>query len=91
MKLYLQLVLVEMDVGNRQPCGLSMTGYKNVAKKFLEKTSLLHSAKQMKNKYDNLKKYWIAWKKLQDASQGFTRLGYDHTTGLIIGGPKYKR
>ncbi|GMP26657.1 hypothetical protein CsSME_00003007 [Camellia sinensis var. sinensis] len=72
-----------MNVGNRRPCELSMTRYKNVAKKFLKKTSLLHSAKQMKNKYDNLKKDWIVWKKLQDANQGFTGLGYDQATGLF--------
>ncbi|CAL5429199.1 unnamed protein product [Camellia sinensis] len=58
-KLYLQLIIAEMDARKRQPCGLSMTGHKNVANKFLDKTGLLHSAKQMKNKYDNLKKDWV--------------------------------
>ncbi|KAI7981896.1 hypothetical protein LOK49_Contig10G00009 [Camellia lanceoleosa] len=72
-----------MEGGNRQPCGLSMAGYKNVANKFLEKIGLLHSAKQMKNKFDNLKKDWVAWKKLENASHGLTGLGYDHETGLI--------
>ncbi|CAL5327035.1 unnamed protein product [Camellia sinensis] len=70
-------------VGNRQPCGLSMAGYKNVANKFLEKTGLLHWAKQMKNKFDNLKKDWVAWKKLENASHDLTGLGYDHETGLF--------
>ncbi|XP_028099735.1 L10-interacting MYB domain-containing protein-like [Camellia sinensis] len=73
-----------MDVGNQQPCGLSISGYKNVAKKFLDKTGLLHSAKQMKNKYDNLKKDWVVWKKLENASQSLTGLGYDQETGLFI-------
>ncbi|CAL5384044.1 unnamed protein product [Camellia sinensis] len=73
-----------MEDGNRQPCGLSMAGYKNVANKFLEKIGLLHSAKQMKNKFDNLKKDWVAWKKLENASHSFTGLGCDHKTGLII-------
>ncbi|XP_028094994.1 uncharacterized protein LOC114295020 [Camellia sinensis] len=82
-KLFLQLIIAEMEGGNRQPCGLSMAGYKNVANKFLEKTGLLYSAKQMKNKFDNLKKDWVAWKKLENASHGFTGLGYDHETGLI--------
>ncbi|KAI8016254.1 hypothetical protein LOK49_LG05G03872 [Camellia lanceoleosa] len=59
-----------------------MSGYKNVANKFLDKTSLLHSAKQMKNKYDNLKKDWVAWKKLEKARQGLTGLGYNQETGL---------
>ncbi|KAI8023501.1 hypothetical protein LOK49_LG03G00920 [Camellia lanceoleosa] len=81
-KLFLQLIIAEIEGGNRQPCGLSMAGYKNVANKFLEKTDLLHSAKQMKNKFDNLKKDWVAWKKLENASHGLTGLGYDQT-GLI--------
>ncbi|GMP50257.1 hypothetical protein CsSME_00016952 [Camellia sinensis var. sinensis] len=82
-KLFLQLIIAEMEGGNRQPCGLSMAGYKNVANKFLEKTGLLHSAKQMKNKFDNLKKDWVAWKKLENASHDLTGLGYDHETGLF--------
>ncbi|XP_028122376.1 uncharacterized protein LOC114319555 [Camellia sinensis] len=82
-KLFLQLIIAKMEGGNRQPCGLSMAGYKNVANKFLQKTGLLHSAKQMKNKFDNLKKDWVAWKKLENASHGLTGLGYDHETGLF--------
>ncbi|XP_028120259.1 uncharacterized protein LOC114317701 [Camellia sinensis] len=82
-KLYLQLVLGEMKKGNRQLCALSSTGCKNIANKFYEKTGMRHSAKQIKNKYDNLKKDWVAWKKLQDASQGFTGIGYDQATGLF--------
>ncbi|KAI8030658.1 L10-interacting MYB domain-containing protein [Camellia lanceoleosa] len=82
-KLFLQLIIAEMEDGNRQLCGLSMVGYKNVANKFLEKTGLLHSAKQMKNKFNNLKKDWVAWKKLENANHGLTRLGYDHETGLF--------
>ncbi|XP_028101862.1 L10-interacting MYB domain-containing protein-like isoform X3 [Camellia sinensis] len=82
-KMFLQLVIAEMDVGNRQPCGLSMTGYKNVAYKFLDKTGLLHSAKQIKNKFDNLKKDWVAWKKLEYAAQGLTGFGYDQEAGLF--------
>ncbi|XP_028080134.1 L10-interacting MYB domain-containing protein-like [Camellia sinensis] len=58
-------------------------GYKNVANKFLEKTGLLHLAKQMKNKFDNLKKDWIAWKKLENASHGLIGLGCDHETSLF--------
>lgn len=60
-----------------------MSGYKKLANKFLDRTGLLHFAKQMKNKYDNLKKDWIVWKKLHDSSQGFTGIGYDHTSGLF--------
>ncbi|CAL5406728.1 unnamed protein product [Camellia sinensis] len=82
-KLFLQLIIAEMEVGNRQPYGLSMTGYKNVANQFLDKTRLLHLAKQMKNKFDNLKKDWVAWKNLENASHGLTGLRYDHETGLF--------
>ncbi|KAI7995869.1 L10-interacting MYB domain-containing protein [Camellia lanceoleosa] len=82
-KLFLQLVIAKIGDGNRQLCSMSMSGYKKLAKKFHDKTGLLHSATQMKNKYDNLKKDWIAWKKLQDSSQGFTGIGYDHTSGLF--------
>ncbi|KAI7988205.1 L10-interacting MYB domain-containing protein [Camellia lanceoleosa] len=70
-----------MEGGNRQPCGLSMAGYKNVANTFLEKTSLLHSPKQMKNKFDNLKKDWVAWKKLENATT-LTGLECDHEAVL---------
>ncbi|KAI8022546.1 L10-interacting MYB domain-containing protein [Camellia lanceoleosa] len=82
-KLFLQLVIPEMEDGHRQPCGLSMAGYKNVANKFLEKIGLLHSAKQMKNKFDNLKNDWVAWKKLKNANHSLTGLGYDYETGLF--------
>ncbi|CAL5343164.1 unnamed protein product [Camellia sinensis] len=74
-KLFLQLIITEMESGNRQPCGLSMAGYKNVANKFLEKINLLHSTKQMKNKFDNLTKDWVSWKKLENANHGLTGLG----------------
>ncbi|KAI8020805.1 L10-interacting MYB domain-containing protein [Camellia lanceoleosa] len=83
IKLFPQLVIAEMGDGNRQLCSLSMSGYKKLANKFLDRTGLLHSSKQIKNKYDNLKKDWITWKKLQDSSQGFTGIGYDHTLGLF--------
>ncbi|CAL5378227.1 unnamed protein product [Camellia sinensis] len=63
---------------------LLITGYKNIANQFLDKTELLHLAKQMKNKFDNLKKDWVAWKKLENASHGLTGLGYDHEMGLFI-------
>ncbi|CAL5378159.1 unnamed protein product [Camellia sinensis] len=82
-KLFLQLIIAEMEGGNRQSYRLSMVGYKNVANKFLEKIGLQHLAKQMKNKFDNLKKDWVAWKKLENASHDLTGLGYDHETGLI--------
>ncbi|KAI8012957.1 hypothetical protein LOK49_LG05G00729 [Camellia lanceoleosa] len=37
----------------------------------------------MKNKFDNLKKDWVTWKKLENASHGLTGLGYDYETSLI--------
>ncbi|KAI8007950.1 L10-interacting MYB domain-containing protein [Camellia lanceoleosa] len=60
-----------------------MTGYKNIANQILDKTGLLHSAKQMKNKFDNLKKDWVAWQNLENANHGLTGLGYDHETSLF--------
>ncbi|CAL5377040.1 unnamed protein product [Camellia sinensis] len=57
---------------------LSITGYKNIANQFLDKIELLHSAKQMKNKFDNLKKDWVAWKKLENASHVFRTKPLEH-------------
>ncbi|CAL5387822.1 unnamed protein product [Camellia sinensis] len=43
----------------------------------------LHDIKQIKNKYNQLKKEWRAWSKFMDCWKGPTGIGFDQLTGLF--------
>jgi hypothetical protein len=53
---YLDICIIEIHAGNRPGIHFYKTGWKNVIDKFNEKTGKQYYYKQLKNKYDSLKK-----------------------------------
>ena len=54
----------EVQKGNRDTIHLSMTGYLNMIRRFKDRTGLLYTRKQLKNKWDRLKTDYSIWKQL---------------------------
>ncbi|GMP43146.1 hypothetical protein CsSME_00012627 [Camellia sinensis var. sinensis] len=82
-RIYLELVVKEIDAGNRPHMSINPNGYRSLAKTFEAATGLTHSMKQLKNKYNQLKAEWRAWSKLMDSRKGPTGIGFDQETGFI--------
>ncbi|KAI8014387.1 L10-interacting MYB domain-containing protein [Camellia lanceoleosa] len=82
-RIYLELVVKEIDAGNRPHMSINPNGYRSLAKTFEAATGLTHSMKQLKNRYNQLKVEWHAWSKLMDSRKGPTGIGFDQETGLI--------
>ena len=60
---------------------LTKERYSNVSKKIYERTGIYLEQRQLKNKYDLLKKDWQAWSFLENPKYGVTGIGYDYATG----------
>ncbi|CAL5433679.1 unnamed protein product [Camellia sinensis] len=82
-RIYLELVVKEIDAGNRPHMSINSNGYRSLAKTFEAATGLTHSMKQLKNKYNQLKAEWRAWSKLMDSRKGPTGIRFDQETGFI--------
>ena len=54
----------EVQKGNRDTIHLNMTGYLNMIRRFKDRTGLLYTRKQLKNKWDMLKTDYSIWKQL---------------------------
>ena len=54
----------EVQKGNRDTIHLNMTGYLNMIRRFKDRTGLLYTRKQLKNKWDRLKTDYSIWKQL---------------------------
>ncbi|KAI8022760.1 L10-interacting MYB domain-containing protein [Camellia lanceoleosa] len=82
-RIYLELVVKEIDTGNRPHMSINPNGYRSLAKTYEAATGLTHSMKQLKNRYNQLKAEWRAWSKLMDSRKGPTGIGFDQETRLI--------
>jgi hypothetical protein len=71
----------EVDKGNRANTHLSKTGYKNVIQKFKDRTRLLYTRMQFKNKWDKLKQDYGIWKQLVNNETG---IGWDEGGKNIV-------
>ncbi|KAI8018928.1 L10-interacting MYB domain-containing protein [Camellia lanceoleosa] len=83
IRIYLELVVKEIDAGNRPHMSINPNRYRSLAKTYEAATGLTHSMKQLKNRYNQLKAEWRAWSKLMDSRKGPTGIGFDQETGLI--------
>ena len=54
----------EVQKGNCDTIHLNMTGYLNMIRRFKDRTGLLYTRKQLKNKWDRLKTDYSIWKQL---------------------------
>ncbi|KAI7995026.1 L10-interacting MYB domain-containing protein [Camellia lanceoleosa] len=82
-RIYLELVVKEIDAGNRPHMSINLNVYRSLAKTYEVATGLTHTIKQLKNRYNQLKAEWRAWSKLMDSCKGPTRIGFVQETGLI--------
>ncbi|KAK8957665.1 hypothetical protein KSP39_PZI001098 [Platanthera zijinensis] len=77
---FCDLCIKEIELGNRPTTHFSRDGWNNLMNKFCERTGKSYDQKQMKNKWDQLKKEWKLWRELK---QGETGLGWNSTRKTI--------
>ncbi|CAM0146433.1 unnamed protein product [Urochloa decumbens] len=75
-----ELFADEVQKGNRSTTHLNKAGYLNVIKIFEERTGLVYTRKQFKNKWDKLKNDHSIWKELLKE----TGLGWDESGKNIV-------
>ena len=62
--LFIKLCREQQRLGNKPLGTLTSIGYANLINRFEEECGIRHSHIQMKNKWDQLKREWQAWKTL---------------------------
>ena len=65
-----ELFVEQVRAGNRPNTHINNTGYSLVAEKFEQRTGLLYTKTQLKNKWDKLKRDYINWKELLARGKG---------------------
>ncbi|CAD6268048.1 unnamed protein product [Miscanthus lutarioriparius] len=80
-RLVCELFEEQVRAGNRPNTHLSNIGYRQVAAKFQQRTQLLYTKLQLKNKWDKFKNDYITWRKLLVVGKG---LPWDATKGTFV-------
>ncbi|CAL5076568.1 unnamed protein product [Urochloa decumbens] len=75
-----ELFAHEVQKGNRATTHLNKTGYQNMIKRFQDRTGLLYTRRQFKNRWDKLKNDYGIWKELGKE----TGLGWDESGKNIV-------
>jgi hypothetical protein len=76
-----ELFADEVQKGNRDSTHLNETGYSNMITRFKDRTGLLYTRKQFKNKWDKMKNDYGIWKRLTKE----TCLGWSESVGAECG------
>ena len=84
--MFLNILIQEIDAGNRPNGQFTKTGWSNIIRKFREETSCSFSQSQLKNKWDGLKKDLTLWERLRLEDTG---LGFNHVTKTIEAEPEW--
>lgn len=71
----------QVRAGNRPNTHLNNIGYRQVAAKFQQRTELLYTKLQLKNKWDKFKNDYITWRKLLVVGKG---LPWDTAKGTFV-------
>ncbi|XP_062203360.1 uncharacterized protein LOC133905556 isoform X2 [Phragmites australis] len=79
-KIICELFAEQVRAGNRPNTHLNNIGYRQVASKFQQRTQLLYTKLQLKNKWDKLKSEYTTWNKLLTMRAG---LRWDSARGTI--------
>ncbi|GFZ00604.1 hypothetical protein Acr_14g0002390 [Actinidia rufa] len=82
-KVFLDCVARQIGRGNKPFQYLNTKGYNEVMQDFYNMTNRFYDWKQMKNKYEALKKDWGSWMRLKDPRNGCTGLGFDQLQGIF--------
>jgi hypothetical protein len=80
VRIVCELFAEETRIGNRSNTHLNSAGYKNVIRRFKDKTGIAYTRKQSKNNWEKLKIDYGIWKKLNKQ----TRIGWDEGHKNIV-------
>ncbi|KAH7665518.1 HSP20-like chaperone domain-containing protein [Dioscorea alata] len=80
-EIFLKICVEEVQIGNRSHTHFTKEGWKNVISKFAARTGVSYNYKQLKNRWDSLKKEFGIWTKLVEHQ---TRLGWDPVKRTVI-------
>ncbi|XP_066311175.1 L10-interacting MYB domain-containing protein-like [Miscanthus floridulus] len=76
VRIVCELFAEQVEIGNRSSTHLNKAGFTNVIQKFKQRTGILYTRKQFKNKWDKLKVEYGIWKQLVDRQTG---IGWDES------------
>ena len=82
---FCEICVEEVEARNRPNGTLTTAAYKNICVKYRQRTGLLHSKTQLKNKWDLLKGLYSFWLGLNKD----TGLGWDSKLGTVIASDEY--
>ncbi|KAH7670580.1 Myb/SANT-like domain-containing protein [Dioscorea alata] len=77
----LKICVEEVQVGNRPHTHFTKEGWKNIVVKFSSRTGVSYNYKQLKNKWDLMKKEFSIWAKLVEHQTG---LGWDPVRRTVL-------
>ncbi|KAK9033686.1 hypothetical protein V6N11_049872 [Hibiscus sabdariffa] len=78
--IFCDICIKEILNGNRPGTHFKKEGWIKIVKNFENETGKPYTLRQLKNRWDLLKKEWKLWKKLKEKDTG---LGWDHMKGTI--------
>ncbi|KAK9002469.1 hypothetical protein V6N11_025147 [Hibiscus sabdariffa] len=78
--IFCDICIKEILNGNRPGTHFKKEGWIKIVKNFENETGKPYTQRQLKNRWDLLKKEWKLWKKLKEKDTG---LGWDHMKGTI--------
>lgn len=79
-RVFCDICVEEVIAGNRPNTHFNKTGWVNVVGKFQERAKRNYDYKQLKNKWDSLKRDWVLWKLLVRNEK---RVEWDYERGTI--------
>ncbi|KAH7655761.1 Myb/SANT-like domain-containing protein, partial [Dioscorea alata] len=80
-EMFLKICVEEVQIGNRPHSHFTKEGWKNILSKFATRTGLSYNHKQLKNRWNSLKKEFGIWAKLVEHQTG---LGWDPIKKTVL-------
>ena len=81
LMVYIELCMDEIRNGNRPGSHFNKAGWGNIEKKIKERTGKCLDKKQLKNKWDSMKKEWKYYDRLRRIETG---IGWDSVRKIIV-------